>query len=166
MKISIPIRRWVILLLIFSLIGCDAFVRKFTRKHKKSDSEREELVLVPQEYKNTMSKEQIYRQYFLFWKCWQDELIEALNNTAALNHKKQVSCAEEALKNLVQLRTLLNSAEQKRLDICIGQLSDLKEAIKQDTYGGNFAMNRWKAEHIKMRILREFSFDKIKKSLV
>ena len=34
--------------LILNMIGCEAFVRKFTRKAKKE--QREEMVLVPQEY--------------------------------------------------------------------------------------------------------------------
>jgi len=160
------IRRLGILLLIFSLIGCDAFVRKFTRKPNKDNIAKEELVLVPEVYKNTMTKEQLYRQYFLFWKSWQDELLEALSNTAATNHKKQVECAQQGLNNLVQIRALLSGEKQKILDKYISQLSDLAEAIRNDTYGTNRVANHQAGERIKMRILRDFSFEKIKGALV
>ena len=33
------------------LVGCEAFVRKFTRKPKKEDLPRTEMVLTPEEYK-------------------------------------------------------------------------------------------------------------------
>lgn len=63
--------------LILNMIGCEAFVRKFTRKAKKE--QREEMVLVPQEYqKPKLTKEQEYRHYFLYWQSWQDELIGSL----------------------------------------------------------------------------------------
>ncbi|MBM3255730.1 MAG: hypothetical protein FJZ08_05460, partial [Candidatus Omnitrophica bacterium] len=61
-----------IYLLLVSFLGCEAFVRKFTRKSKKEDLHREEMVLAPQEYqKPKLSKEEEYRQYLLYWKSWQ-----------------------------------------------------------------------------------------------
>jgi hypothetical protein len=156
---------WILLFVIF-LSGCDAFVRKFTRKPKKENLPREEMVLVPQVYKSTMTKDQMYQQYFLFWKSWQDELIESLSRSGSGNHKKQLSCIKEAIKNLVQLRLLLNLDMQKKLDLYLNQLNDLQKTIEQDVYGQDSARNRLTAERIKMRILRDFSYRKIKGSLV
>ncbi|MFA5150687.1 MAG: hypothetical protein WC433_07270, partial [Candidatus Omnitrophota bacterium] len=72
-------RRWFLLFtfyfLLFTLCGCEAFVRKFTRKSKK-DKVPVEMVLAPEEWKGPqMTKEEQYRQYFVFWQSWQDELI-------------------------------------------------------------------------------------------
>ena len=142
------------------LSGCDAFVRKFTRKPKKENIPKEEMVLEPQEYKQTMSKEQLYRQYFLFWQSWQDELIESLARSS--NHKKQVSCVDQAMKNLVYLRNMLGGEKQKQLDVFVSQLKDLQDAVKSDTYGTNNFINRSTADRLKMRIRRDFSYDKIK----
>ncbi|MDD4898991.1 MAG: hypothetical protein PHT31_02795 [Candidatus Omnitrophica bacterium] len=142
------------------LSGCDAFVRKFTRKKKKENLPREEMVLEPQEYKQTMSKEQLYRQYFLYWQSWQDELVEALARST--NHKKQVSCADQAMKNLIYLRNMLGGEKQKQLDVLVAQLKDLQDAVKLDTYGTNAFINRGTADRLKMRIKREFSYDKVK----
>ena len=41
---------------LFTLIGCAAFVRKFTRKRKKEDLPQEEMVLAPEEWKGPQMK--------------------------------------------------------------------------------------------------------------
>jgi hypothetical protein len=155
-------------LLFFSLIlilgGCDAFVRKFTRKPNKDNLPKVEMVLAPEEYKQNLTKEELYRQYFLYWKSWSDELIEALLHGA--NHKKQVSCANEALKNLAQLRVMLNDEMRAKLDQYIFKLNDLKDTIAKDIYNSDVSSSRLSAERMKMRILREFSYPKVKDSLI
>jgi hypothetical protein len=150
--------------LVFSLIGCDAFVRKFTRKKKGTEIPREEMVLVPEEYKPTMTREEQYRQYFLFWRSWQDEIIESL--LYSKNYKKQVKSTEEAIKNLVSLRVFLNEKKQKELDIYINQLKDLRESIAKDLYGTDTYYNRQKAENIRRSVLRGFSYNNVKKFLI
>ena len=80
-------------------VGCEAFIRKFTRKPKNKKSDVQEMVLVPEEYKGPqMSKEELYRQYILFWKSWHDELLNSLSSSRS--HKKRVSCIDEAIKNI------------------------------------------------------------------
>ncbi len=150
--------------LLVSLIGCDAFVRKFTRKTKKENLPREEIVVAPEEYKGpNMTKEELYRQYLMYWKSWQDELITSLSLGA--NHKKQVDCAEQAIKLLMSLRQLLKEDKQKKLDIYIGQLNNLKETIKEDAYGNNITASRMQAERIRRSILRDFSYNKVSKDI-
>lgn len=150
--------------LMVSIIGCDAFVRKFTRKPKKTDTRQQEMVLVPEEYKPTMTKEQAYRQYYLFWKSWQDELIESLLQKGS--QKKQIDCAAEAMDNLLNLRRLLSEDKQKKLDIYISQMKDLQELIGRDSYGTNNASNAQAADRIKKNISRLFSYSKVNKDIV
>ncbi|MDD2690061.1 MAG: hypothetical protein PHT41_07940 [Candidatus Omnitrophica bacterium] len=149
--------------LLVTLIGCDAFVRKFTRKPKKTSTHQEEMVLAPQEYKPTMNSEQAYHQYFMFWKSWQDELIESLLQKGS--QKKQIDCVNEAIKNIFNVKALLNKEKQKKLDIYIMQLKDLQEAISKDTYGTNSASNAQSADRIKKNILRFFSYNKVSKDI-
>ncbi len=121
--------------LLLNLVGCESFTRKFTRKSKKSE-QTVEMVLIPQEYKGpNMSKEEIYRQYFIYWKSWQDELINALTQKASL--KKKIDCAQEALKNLAQMKRLLVLDAQKNLDLTIAKLNELLDNIRSDVYGAN-----------------------------
>ncbi len=148
--------------MVITLTGCEAFVRKFTRKSKK-EAPAEEMVLVPEEYKGpNMTREELYRQYFMFWKSWQDELIESLSRG---NHKKQLECVQEAIKNLQQMRGLLAADQQKKADIYISQLQDLRDYINRDVYGVSSKGNAFTAERIKRNILRDLSYTKIKAGL-
>jgi hypothetical protein len=111
-----------------------------------------------------MSKEELYRQYFLFWKSWHDEVIESLLQKKSI--KKQIDCSQEAIKNLINLRALLNIDMQKKLDIYIAQLKELHNQISKDLYGNNVITNAQRLERIKRDILRDFSYGKIKNYLI
>lgn len=151
-------------LLFTALCGCDAFVRKFSRKPQKEDLPQEEMVLVPIKYKaEVATKEELYRQYLLYWKSWQNELIESLLNNR--NHKKQLDSITQVLNNLEQLKALLKEDKQRKLAAYIKQLNDLKSYIEKDPYSNDAAANRMAAERIKRNILRDFSYNKIKDNL-
>jgi hypothetical protein len=148
--------------MVITLVGCEALARKFTRKSKK-EAPAEEMLLAPEEYKGpNMTKEELYRQYLLFWKSWQDELIESLSRG---NHKKQMECVQEAIKNLQQMRGLLVADQQKKIDIYITQLQDLRDYINRDVYGVSSRGNASTAERIRRNILRDLSYAKIKAGL-
>lgn len=167
MKNPMPyaLRPTLILLFIFSNLGCEAFVRKFTRKPKKENLPKEEMVLAPEEYKVvSMSRQDLYQQYFLFWRCWQDELIEALSVNST-NRKKRIDCANEALKNLSQIRALLSTNLQGKLDIQIRDLSELRDLIRQDLYGSSINSHRQRAEKIRRNIFKDFSYNRTKGDL-
>ena len=150
-------------ILLISLTGCEAFVRKFTRKSKKTD-QSVEMVLAPEEYKGpNMTKEELYRQYFLFWKSWQDELINALNQNSSL--KKKVDCAQEALKNLANMRGLLIEPAGKNLDVYIARLKDLASDMQSDVYGAHNNSSKDEAGRIKADIERGFIYPKVKNYL-
>jgi hypothetical protein len=145
-------------------IGCEAFVRKFTRK-KKQPVVKEEMVLEPQEYPAAgISKEEMYRQYFILWRSWHDELIASLS-AGSINHKKQMSCVQQTLKHIGLMKGLLNEKKQQQMNGYIEQLNRLAEIIEKDAYGHMAVMNRQQAERIKRNILRDFPYNKIKDNL-
>ena len=151
-------------LILINLTGCEAFVRKFTRKSKK-DRAPEEMVLAPEEWKGPkMTKEELYRQYYNFWESWQDELVNALINNASL--KKRVGCTEQAIKNLLGMRGMLNETKQKQLDVYLRQVNDLSKAVKSDIYGVSNNSNRQYAERARRNILQSFSYPDIKGDLL
>ncbi|MEW6101054.1 MAG: hypothetical protein AB1481_02030 [Candidatus Omnitrophota bacterium] len=159
------IRYTFLAIFLFTSCGCDAFVRKFTRKPKKESMPAEELVLAPQEYTGpAMSTEELYRQYFLFWKSWQDELISALSSRAS--QKKQLDCINEAIENLVNLREYLKEDRKKILDKYITESDVLKQKISIDIYSNNASLTIREAERIRRNILRDLSFSKVKDSLI
>ena len=150
-------------LLLLDLAGCESFTRKFTRKSKKAN-QPVEMVLVPEEYKGpNMTKEELYRQHFLFWKSWQDELENALTQKSSL--KKKVDCVQEALKNLVNMKNMLDTGAQKSIDVYINKTIELMAYIKSDIYGTNDSRNLEISERIKSDIHRGFIYPKIKNYL-
>jgi hypothetical protein len=154
---------WILSFVVL-LTGCDAFVRKFTRK-PKDNPVQEEMVLVPQEYALTQAPaEELYKQYFLFWRSWQDELIEAL--TQKRSQKKRIDCLNEALKNLEGLKALLDQKMREGLDAHILKLQELKESIVKDPYSDKAFNYAQDAERIKRAIMRDFSYRKIKDYLL
>ena len=149
--------------LLLDLLGCESFTRKFTRKSKKPD-QAVEMVLVPEEYKGpNMTKEEIYRQYYLYWGAWQDALIDGL--TQKLSLKKKVDCAQEALKNLVNMKMMLVVDAQKNFDLEIAKSNDLLIDIKSDVYGALDSRNLRVAERIKASIHKGFVYPKIRNYL-
>ena len=161
------LRRIVLVLICFCLLldlaGCESLTRKFIRKSKKSD-QPVEMVLTPEEYKGpNMSKEELYRQHFLFWQAWQDELENALAQKSSL--KKKVDCTQEALKNLVNMKNMLVTDVQKNLDLYINKTIDLLASIKTDVYGTNDSRNLEIAEGIKSDIHKGFIYPRIKNYL-
>ncbi|MFA6357648.1 MAG: hypothetical protein WCY09_03145 [Candidatus Omnitrophota bacterium] len=153
----------LLVFLVLNLIGCESFTRKFTRKSKKA-SQPIEMVLTPEEYKGpNMSKEELYRQYFLYWKSWQDELISAFTYKASL--KKKVDCIQEALKNLVSMKSMLVPDAQKNFDPQFFKLNNLLVDIKSDVYGANDQRNLQAAERIKSSIQQDFIYPKIRNYL-
>ncbi|MDO8662038.1 MAG: hypothetical protein Q7K98_02300 [Candidatus Omnitrophota bacterium] len=153
-----------VLCLLSSTLGCEAFVRKFTRKSKK-DKAPEEMVLAPEEWKGPkMTKEEQYKQYFIFWQSWHDELLNAFAGNAS--PKKKLDCAGQAIKNLVGMRGLLNEDRQKQLDVYLRQFNDLKAQIKSDIYGSSKDTYNIRAENIRRNILQRFSYNDIKNDLL
>jgi hypothetical protein len=149
--------------LLTAVLGCESFTRKFTRKSKKPDA-AVEMVLTPEVYKGPkMTKEELYRQYYLYWSSWQDELINAFVQKSSL--KKKIDCAQEALKNLVNMKMMLVVDAQKNFDLEIAKLKDLLVYIKSDIYGANDSRNLRLAERIKSNIHKGFIYPKIKNYL-
>ena len=168
MKLKMKYRKIIFLVtcysLVFILTGCEAFVRKFTRKSKKSD-QAVELVLEPEEYKGPgLSKEELYRQHMLYWKSWHDEFINALDSNSS--GKKKVDCANEALKSLTNMQLLLEDGYKLKLGVYITKLTDLRSSVGADIYGASNRRNAQSAEKLKINIMRDFSYSKIKRYML
>ena len=149
--------------LLLNLFGCESFTRKFTRKSKKPDT-AVEMVLTPEEYKGpNLTKEEIYRQYYLYWSSWQEELINALTQKSSC--KKKVDCAQEALKIMVNMKMMLVVDAQKNFEPEIAKFNDLLVDLKSDVYGVNDSRSLRVAERIKSSIHKNFIYPKVRNYL-
>jgi hypothetical protein len=153
------------LALFFQLAGCESLGRKFVRKPNPENMKKEEVVFAPQEYKDEgVTNVDLYRQYFLYWKSWQDELIDSLEPNG--NRKRQVDALNEGLKNLDSIKVLIKPEAAARLEVHIKDLRELREEIINDDYSNRVVDNRRRAERIKRNILDDFSFGRIKDSIL
>lgn len=144
----------------FSLTGCQSFARKFIRK-SKGEPKKEEPIFQPQEYPQMPQETvQFYKDYFLFWESWADELLSYLSKDA--NFKKQKECAEQALDNLIKMQSLLNEEKAKALTILVNEFTAVKEAIfSGNLNSASLSSLRNKIERIKSQVRREFIYKKI-----
>lgn len=148
----------LVVMLVISFSGCEAFVRKFTRKKKE---EVKEVVVSPEEYPdNPYTPQENYRQHFTFWKLWQDEVISNLN--AKANHKRLMSSVNEALKNLTAMQSLLREEQSGEMLKYVQETQSLRNNIAGDIYCSQADRHRSDAESIKRAVFRYFGFDKIK----
>jgi hypothetical protein len=160
-----PIMLACALFLIFGTLGCESLGRKFVRKPKADDKKNEEVVFAPEEYKTEgVSHEDLYRQFFLYWKSWHDEVIDSLEKNG--NRKRQVDSLNEAIKNLWDMKSYLKTEAAAKLEVSINQMIALRYAVTKDDYGNNVLANRRQAERLKRDILRDFSFNKIKNQML
>ena len=153
------------LVLVFELAGCESLGRKFARKPKAEDKKTEEVVFAPQEYKGEgVTNADLYKQYFLFWRTWQEELIDSLEPNG--NRKRQIDSINEGLKNLESIKLLIKPEAAARLEEHIKTLQVLRQAVGKDSYFSNVANNRRRAEILRRDIIKDFSFVKIKDSIL
>ncbi len=153
-----------VLVFVLGSAGCETVARKFVRKPKTEAKNTETVIFAPEEYKaEEGSNLELYRQYFLYWSTWHDELINSLEKSG--NRKKQADSLNEAFKNLGNIKELITSDKAEKLDSLINQLQLLRAAMNKDIYSQNVANNRSRAEWIKREITRNFAFKKIKGSI-
>lgn len=148
-----------------SLTGCEAFVRKFTRKTKKK-ARIEEQVIQPQTYPDvSLTREELYRDYYLFWESWTSELLNNFMYEDA-NRKKQKECVEEAWDNITKMRSLLKEDKALALQNIIDEFAVFKSILFQNRLNrADVTYLRNKLERIRAKARRGFIFARIKKDL-
>lgn len=152
----------VLLCFVFSLCGCEAFARKFTRKQKKKEQPVEAMVFLPEVYPDSQASIQdSYRKYFTFWSSWHDELIDSLSE-ASPSIRRQTDNIQEAINNLEEMKKLLQADKQSMVDPYLSSMAALKVALAQDLYSNNIWSNRGEAEELKRKISRSLQYRQVK----
>lgn len=143
--------------------GCESLARKFVRKPKEPPKPRGGILLEPQEYGSQRPSRELYDQYFLFWKSWQDEFITALSGSS---HKRQADTVAQALKNLAEMRQCLDDQSKATLDGYIRMLERLQDATAADVYCAHVLAHGTEAEKIRRLIINDFSPGRVKEHLL
>ena len=161
---AIPACATILCVLLF-LCGCEAFARKFTRKQKKEDKPQEIMVLNPQAYPDAKAdKEDEYRQYFMFWKSWHEELIDNLSDESP-SMRRQLDSVKEAINNLSEMQKLLSGDKRALAGGYLDSMNSLKADIAKDLYYSNAWSLRRQAEDLKNKIGRELQYKQVEDEL-
>jgi hypothetical protein len=151
--------------MIFILAGCEAFGKKFIRKHKDTDGQVE-MVLEPKVYPDhPFPSEEVYRETFNFWKTWHEELLNSL--VADGNKKKQKECVDYTIENLKRLKSLLREEKAKLLGQEIDELDKARQKIELPILNEtDMVVLKNNLDRQKMKIDREFVYSKVKDYLL
>ncbi len=118
-KMSVAV---LIIFLISEAVGCGPMANKFTRKKKEKEAPP---VYYELEKYTRDSNLVIYKRHYLYWKTWQEELINKLGG----NRSKDIRCIEEAISNLRDMKKVLKPEKAEGLEVHIGEMEGLKEKI-------------------------------------
>ncbi len=149
-----------VIVLAFSVSGCAGLQKKFTRKKKAPVSTIPRYKAV-KKYQKKPTQE-LYQRHYVFWKTWHSELLQVMGQ----NHKKDMSCIEEAIENLKDMRNMLTPEAASKIAPHISELEKVRAVIAGDeasTY--NTAYIRRILEKEEKEIAGGFRYKKVKDCL-
>ena len=152
------IKRLLIFILCFVLTGCGPqWKRKFVRKRAEHKPEQV-FVYEPREYQKASNSE-LYKKGFLFWKAWQEELVNKLGDNKANDLRVFI----EVLKNLDEMKNCLNDEKAKELDGYARRL----EALYKEYKSGDFSVTqsrqmRQDLDRLMLKMDKVFRYSRVK----
>ncbi|MDD5019392.1 MAG: hypothetical protein PHH75_06010 [Candidatus Omnitrophica bacterium] len=155
----------LVLMFVLQVSGCETLRKKFTRK-RKTKSTNEEMIVSPRDYSaHPFPNHVMYKQYFVYWKSWNQELVTALNDRAS--DKKVLECVDQALVNLKKMATYLEDKQAAALSGYIQKTETLKTRVHAMPGLPPAETNRFRytAERILSSVNREFDPTRMKAHL-
>lgn len=147
------------------LTGCETLRKKFTRKRKTIDN-KENVVIVPRDYdEHPFSSDVLYKQYFSYWKAWNQELIQSLGDQESF--KRIMSSSQQAAANLKKMSSYLTDEKAGELNVYVEKLGKIDAEIKEahNLPSERMRVFRYKVSRIYSCVNREYDYTKIKNYL-
>lgn len=147
---------------VFFATGCETLRRKFVRKRKNTGN-TEPMVIVPRDYSaHPFPNDVLYKQYFVYWKSWNQELVSSLNDK--LSYKKVIDCVRQSLVNLKKMKDLLSDEKAGELQGYIIKTQELESRIEyaKNLHPSQMNMLKYDAERILSNVNRNFDLRKMK----
>lgn len=155
----------LVLMFILQASACESLRKKFTRRRKTQES-NEVMIVSPRDYGAHPSPNSVmYRQYFTYWKSWNQELVAAFSDRAS--DKKVLDCINQAIINIRKMSTYLTEDKAAALSVHIQQTQTLQQRIqsKPGLPTAEAYRFRYTAERILSSVNREFDPTKMKAHL-
>jgi hypothetical protein len=152
---------WVFIsILCISFAGCAGLQRKFTRKKKKE--ERPVPVITTYDYAKDLRVDELYKKHFLYWRTWQDELIERMEDT----YKKRIECYDNAVIHLMEIRGYLRDTKAEELEPFLKEIKSIDPDIRKKVLSkSEIYRMRHMLEITRRQIDKRFCYSKVKDSL-
>ncbi len=115
-----------LIILFTNFLGCAAFQRKFVRERKKED--RPHPVVYFKDYAEDISYHELYEKHFLFWKYWELELVNALEQD---NNKKQILALTQSISSLRNIESYLVPEKQEGIGLRRQELEKIEPIIRR-----------------------------------
>lgn len=145
-------------LLSTSLCGCASFKKKFVRKPK--DIEKPTPIMHTKDYTQEYPNILLYKKHYLFWRYWQEELINSLGS----NRKKEFRCARSALDELKALGNYLIPEGKESLAPYIAELESItKQILSKRLIGSQVSKLKRELEKHKRNVQRSFFYKDVEK---
>ena len=152
----------LVLMFVLQASGCETLRKKFTRK-RKPQSTQETMIVSPRDYgAHPFPNSVMYKQYFAYWKSWNQELVTALNDKAS--DKKVLDCVNQSIINIQKMMTYLKYDQAAALSVYVKQTQALQQRIqsKPGLPTEEARRFRYTAERILSCVNREFDPTKMK----
>ncbi len=140
----------------FTLTSCEPLRKKFTRKKKEDKTKALEPILTPIDYGvPQISPEERYKYHYSFWKVWQEDLIEAINQEES--DKKQKYAFLAAIAQLEEMKKWIPEEKQRELALFIDEANTLQKELDKPVGLRNVLSFRRKIELLGKKIRHSFS---------
>jgi hypothetical protein len=150
----------IVIVLCLCITGCAGMQRKFSRK--KPQEEKVSPVVTTYDYPIEQRVEELYKKRFLFWKSWQGELIDRMDDT----YKKRIECYDQLMQNLFEMQKYLSGEKNKELEAFITEIKSVGPVVKKmDLRGSEKHRVAQVLEKTKRLIDKRFSYSKVRDSL-
>lgn len=152
----------VLIPILFSLFGCAAFRRKFTRPTKVKPKEAVQVFYEEEIYPAPRHRESYEEAYFL-WKAWHGEALSAL----PLNQKRSLHALQQAVEQLQVMKSHVAKEAASRLTVPLQKLEKVKRRLEKRQLGER---ERDQIREIlageERRIVRDFNTRDIQKEIL
>jgi hypothetical protein len=143
------------------LCGCEALERKFTRTPRSKV--QEEMIVSPRNYSaHPFTNDVLYRQSFVYWKSWQQELMKVLSEDSS--HKKLLDCVDQSILNLEKMASYLNDEKALELKKEVSKMVEIKLEIMKTPTMSRSSLNllKYKASRVLNIVNRGYDLTKIR----
>ncbi|MGE5280640.1 MAG: hypothetical protein ACM3L6_07860 [Deltaproteobacteria bacterium] len=155
----------LVLGVVLTMSGCETLRRKFTRKKRRAAAQ-ETMIVSPRDYsEHPFPNDTMYRQYFAYWKAWNQEWIASLADRDS--HKKVLSCGDQTVANLEKMATYLKDEQRQELGGYVEQARALQgEIAKRASFlPSQYNGYRYRAERLFSAVNRRFDMRHMKDAI-